>query len=227
MIALRDVDSSYGRGSDGMQRHRFLLSLFVLAPVALSGCAIPPAITIASYVLDGVSYAATGKSVSDHGISAVTGRDCATFRLLKGQNPCRSEPTELRDPAPVEAGQQATLPSGEPAPIVASTSPASTPTAAGAASAPTRQRYLVLGSYDSRSGADEIAAQFSDAKATVFEVKVDGRVAHRVVAGPLSDTEVAELRDRLVAHDGQRAYEINQLALAPERPTAEPGFERH
>lgn len=207
-----------------MQRYRFLI---VLAPILASGCAIPPAISIASYVLDGVSYAATGKSVSDHGISMVAGRDCATFRILKGENPCRGEPTELRDPAPIEAGQQATLPTGEPAPMVASASPVPADTVAVAPSAPPRKRYLVLGSYDSRSGADEVAAQFSDAKVTVFEVKVDGRVAHRVVAGPLSDGEVAELRDRLVAHDGQRAYEVNQLALAPERPSVEPGFERH
>ena len=206
-----------------MQRHRFLLAL---APILLSGCAIPPAVSIASYVLDGISYAATGKSVSDHGISAVAGRDCATFRILKGENPCRGEPTEIRDPAPLEAGQQATLPTGEPAPGVASALPENA--VLGPAPSPTpRQRYLVLGSYDSRSGADEVAAQFSDTKVTVFEVKVDGRVAHRVVAGPLSDIEVADLRDRLVVHDGQRAYEVNQLALAPERPNAEPGFERH
>ena len=207
-----------------MQRHRILIAL---APILLSGCAIPPALTIASYVLDGVSYAATGKSVSDHGISAVAGRDCATFRILKGENPCRGEPTELRDPAPVEAGQQATLPTGEPAPVVASASPALTVGAPLATSTPSRQRYLVLGSYDSRGGADEVAAQFSDTKVTVFEVKVDGRLAHRVVAGPLSDTEVAELRDRLAAHDGPRAYEVSQRALAPERLSAEPGFERH
>jgi len=206
-----------------MQRHRILI---VLAPMLLGGCAIPPAITIASYVLDGVSYAATGKSVSDHGISALAGRDCATFRILKGENPCRGEPTELRDPAPVESGQQATLPSGELAPLVASTAQPGTATGALAPAAP-RQRYLVLGSYETRSGADEFAAQFSDAKVAVFDVKVDDRVAHRVVAGPLSDTEVAEVRDRLVAHDGQRAYEVSQLASVPARPTAELGFERH
>ena len=207
-----------------MRRHRLLI---IVAPILLSGCAIPPAISIASYVLDGISYAATGKSVSDHGISAVAGRDCATFRILKGENPCRGEPTEIRDPAPVDAGQQATLPTGEPAPMVASAAPAPLVAASAPSQSVPRQRYLVLGSYDSRGGADEIAAQFSDTKVRVFEVKMDGRVAHRVVAGPLSDTEVAELRDRLVAHDGQRAYEVNQLALAPERPRAEPGFERH
>ena len=206
-----------------MQRHRFIL---ILAPILLSGCAIPPAISIASYVLDGISYAATGKSVSDHGISAVAGRDCAAFRILKGQNPCRGEPTEIRDPAPVDAGQQATLPTGEPAPTVASAS-AESPAAAGLPAATPRQRYLVLGSYDNRGSADEIATQFSDTKVTVFEVKIDGRLAHRVVAGPLSDTEVADLRERLVSHDGQRAWEVNQLALAPEPRSVAPTIERH
>jgi hypothetical protein len=200
-----------------MQRHRYLL---VLAPLLLSGCGIPPAITIASYIINGVSYAATGKSVSDHGISAVAGRDCATWRVIKGENPCKGDPIERADPAPVDEGQQATLPTGEPAPMVASASSGSPVTVS-------RQRYLVLGSYDTRSSADEIASQFSDAKVTVFEVKVDGRIAHRVVAGPLSDTQVADIRDRLASHDGQRAWEVNQLALAPERPAAEPAIERH
>lgn len=207
-----------------MHRHRFLLTL---APIFLGGCAIPPAISIASYVFDGISYAATGKSVSDHGISAVVGRDCAAFRILKGENPCRGEPAELGDPAPVEQGQQATLPTGEAAPAVASTSPTSSSTIPATLPGPLGQRYLLLGSYETRGGADEIAAQFSDAKVTVFELKRNGRIAHRVVAGPLSDTEVAELRDRLMSHDGQRAWEVSQLALAPERLGVDPAFERH
>src|SRR5215472_243032 len=139
-----------------MQRHRFL---FILAPILLGGCAIPPALSIASYVLDGVSYAATGTSVSDHGISAAAGRDCAMWRLIKGQNPCKGDPTERKEPAPVEAGQQATLPTGEPAPIVASAAPESASVVATTPAPPPRERYLVLGSYDDRSAADEIAAQ--------------------------------------------------------------------
>jgi len=201
---------------------RRCLFLFVLAPLFLSGCGIPPAISIASYIINGVSYAATGKSISDHGISAVAGRDCATWRVLKGENPCKGDPTERGDPAPIEAGQQATLPTGEPAPMVASAGPASSLPAE-----TPRQRYLVLGSFDTRASADEAAAQFSDSKVTVFEVRVNGRVAHRVVAGPLNDTEVADLRDRLVSHDGQRAFEVNQLALAPEPPSVETTTERH
>lgn len=51
---------------------------------SLSGCALPPAISIASMALDLASYAETGKSVTDHGISLVLQQDCALLRVLEG-----------------------------------------------------------------------------------------------------------------------------------------------
>src|SRR5437667_9665164 len=114
-----------------MQRY-----LWVIMPAFLGGCALPPAVMIASYAADGVSYIATGKSVSDHGISEVTGRDCAVWRIIKGQSICKDEPTELAAPAPVESGQQATL------------SPE-----ADRKSLATHHRYLVLGSVPNRPNA--------------------------------------------------------------------------
>ena len=60
---------------------RGLWALVVL--VALAGCTTPPAFTIASFVLDGVSYLATGKSVNDHALSIVVQQDCAMWRVLK------------------------------------------------------------------------------------------------------------------------------------------------
>ncbi len=52
----------------------------VLPLLFLTGCAIPPAVTIASLVLDGVSYVSTGKSTTDHAISAFANEDCALLR---------------------------------------------------------------------------------------------------------------------------------------------------
>ncbi len=60
------------------------LSLAALT-VVLSGCAVPPAITIASLVVDVASYASTGKTVTDHGISMVLRKDCALLRGLEGE----------------------------------------------------------------------------------------------------------------------------------------------
>ncbi len=59
--------------------------LFAAAAVALSGCAIPPIISVASLAFDFASYGATGKTVADHGLSAVLQKDCALLRGLKGQ----------------------------------------------------------------------------------------------------------------------------------------------
>ena len=58
--------------------------LFAAAAVALSGCGIPPMITVASLMLDFASYGATGKTVTDHALSAVLQKDCALLRGLKG-----------------------------------------------------------------------------------------------------------------------------------------------
>ena len=60
------------------------LSLAALTAV-LSGCALPPAITLASLAADVVSYASTGKSITDHGISIVLQRDCAILRGFQGE----------------------------------------------------------------------------------------------------------------------------------------------
>lgn len=60
--------------------------------LVLSGCAalaIPPALTIASYATDGVSYLATDKSVTDHMLSDALGRNCAMWRILRGRSICK------------------------------------------------------------------------------------------------------------------------------------------
>ena len=51
----------------------------------LSGCALPPAVTLVSLALDATSYVVSGKTVTDHGISLVLDRDCALLRALEGE----------------------------------------------------------------------------------------------------------------------------------------------
>jgi hypothetical protein len=172
-----------------MQRY-----LPVVIAALLSGCGLPPAVMIASYAADGVSYVATGKSVSDHGISAATGRDCAVWRIIKGEPICKAEPAQRAHPAPVETGQQATLPPGDSAQRVAA-----------------RYRYLVLGSFANPRNAERVADGLSGGRVAVVIASVEGRVTHRVVAGPLSDTEVTRLRQRLLEQDQPRAWEIAAL----------------
>lgn len=60
----------------------------LLVPVFVTGCALPPAYTIASFAADGISYLATGKSTTDHALSIVAQEDCAMLRALREKAIC-------------------------------------------------------------------------------------------------------------------------------------------
>ena len=168
--------------------------LLLSVPILLGGCGLPPAVAIASYVADGVSYLVTGKSVTDHGISEATGRDCATWRLIKFESPCKKEPAQREEPAPVVEGELASAPPKEPS---EDAPPAAAP-----------HRYLVLGSFGNRQNADRFSAEFPDVKTAVIEATIDGRTTYRVMAGPLSDDEVDDLRAKLAAENRPPAWEF-------------------
>ena len=89
------------------------ISILTGLALSLSGCivALPPAVQMASFALDGVSYITTGKSVSDHAISTITAQDCAMTRVLKGDEICTAQQVEV-----------ATLPDGTPVQMAADAS---------------------------------------------------------------------------------------------------------
>ncbi len=60
----------------------------LLMALFLTGCAVPPAVSVASLVADGISYVVTGKSPADHAISAVVHEDCALIRVVKDEEIC-------------------------------------------------------------------------------------------------------------------------------------------
>lgn len=84
-------------GTHKTLRKAFKLSALAGLGMSLSGCivALPPAIQLASLALDGISYVSTGKSVTDHAISAVTAKDCAMIRGLKGDEICTKNAVEV------------------------------------------------------------------------------------------------------------------------------------
>ena len=63
----------------------------VVAPLVLGACGLPVGVQIASLVADGISYLTTEKTLTDHGISVVTSKDCSLLRGVKGKNICRDE----------------------------------------------------------------------------------------------------------------------------------------
>jgi hypothetical protein len=75
--------------------HRKNLAMIGL-PLLLGGCGLPPALSAASWALDGISYLATGKSVTDHAISEVAQQDCALFRVVQGRELCQVEVDDIQ-----------------------------------------------------------------------------------------------------------------------------------
>ena len=57
----------------------------------ISGCALPPAIAIASYAATGISYLTSRKGPSDHALSAMVDMDCAMFRVVMGEDICHAQ----------------------------------------------------------------------------------------------------------------------------------------
>jgi len=67
----------------------------LMAVTLLGGCAaIPPALGIASYALDGISLLASGRTVSDHVISAAANQDCKLLRMAQNLEVCTDWGTE-------------------------------------------------------------------------------------------------------------------------------------
>ncbi len=64
-------------------------AILVISPLILAGCGLPPAVTITSYALQGISFLSTGKSVGDHALSAVAEQNCAMWRVVKDELVCR------------------------------------------------------------------------------------------------------------------------------------------
>ena len=160
--------------------------LLLLLPLPAAGCILPPAVTVASLAADGVSYATTGKSVTDHGLSAATGEDCALLRPVLHDKPiCDNTLTAHALTVPVEQrGAEA------PRPVEAAAAPAAMEA---------RDQYVTIGSFLDPANAARAAASYAPLGVRLVPAEVRGRQFHRVVVGPLSRDEAAKLRLRLAA----------------------------
>jgi sporulation related protein len=153
------------------------LLLTVPALLPLGGC-LPPAVTAASYAADGVSYAVSDKSLSDHGLSVVKGEDCATWHFFVGRAVCEDPAHPLPTAALDEHRRDGSVRH------VASF---------------TRGRpgvYLAVGSFAERANAERLAGRYAAYNPRIVAATVDGRPLLRVVLGPLDAAQRAALRDQ-------------------------------
>jgi len=163
--------------------HRWRLVFLVLLPLAAAGCVLPPAVTVVSLAADGVSYLATGKTVTDHGLSAATARDCALLRPVLERRPvCGAYDSRGKDVPVVAGGGSVPHPGG-----------------AATGSGPTGDRYVSLGSFGDAASATAAAARYASYKPAVVTVAAPGRLYRRLVVGPLKADEATALEARLAA----------------------------
>jgi hypothetical protein len=164
----------------------------------LSACGVvPPVISLVSYAADGLSYLSSGKSLTDHALSAAAERDCAVLRLFTTGEICRdftqtaavSEPgfvwsdAEPAIGAGVDRGGNAKSAAESPQPVA--------PAAAG------DRHYLVLASFRQEQPAAQLAAAHPELDTTVRTAEVAGKRWYRVVVGPASRAELEPVQQRL------------------------------
>ncbi len=82
------------RSSESFFSGGFHLAVPFFAMFTVGACALPPAVTVASLAADGVSYAMSGRTVSDHALSYAVQEDCAVYRVVKGESICHPEQSE-------------------------------------------------------------------------------------------------------------------------------------
>jgi hypothetical protein len=80
-----------------MEKGLSLALISAALALSLGGCGLPGAVVVAGYAADGISYLATGKSATDHALSAAVDRDCALLRLAANEKPCRISEKNRRD----------------------------------------------------------------------------------------------------------------------------------
>lgn len=182
----------------------------------LLGCAGPAAVTAAGVAADGASYAASGKSLSDHAMSAVSGEDCRALGVLKSGVLCRER--IAAPPVQVE---------NKPPPLAAAPVHERTVTVDNS-----EATFLVLGVFPDWENADHtvVMGRFYnplivplDSNPTV-DVKIANGPAYWVVAGhPLAggDGKLPVAQAKGIGFDGARTVSLCRATYRPAPCEAE------
>ena len=170
--------------------------LLLMATTAAGGCAaVPAGVKVASLVGDGISYATTGKSLTDHLISGAMHRDCALFRIVEGESICRADASV----SPDSEGHDK-----PPAAVMVD--------AATVAPPPLPASYLVVGSFADPRHAERCRYQYRKFHASEAQDQKAFGTRYRVVVGPLADDNLEIVRRQLSANGKVRPW---RLVLCP------------
>jgi hypothetical protein len=152
------------------------------ALLALGGC-LSPAATVASYAVDGASYAVSDKSLSDHGLSIAKGENCATWHFFVGRAVCE----DPDDPVPTASLDEHRR-DGSIKHAAGFTQNALMHKRPGDGGS-----YLAIGSFADRANAERLAGRYAVYHPQIVDAVVDGKGLARVVIGPLDAAQRADL----------------------------------
>jgi len=173
--------------------------LVLAVPILLGACAVPLPVTIASTVIDGISFMTTKKTIPSHGLSMVSGKDCAFYRGLMNEPICKDR--DGRIIAFVEDWEK----TGHPG------KPATNAVSANAAPADGRL-YYVLGTFATAKNAKDLAGMVTDLSASVIRTRPKGKSVYHVVVGPIGPGQKKDVQ-KSIASAG--FYDVRAFSMAP------------
>ncbi len=210
--AFTDANQST-KTSERMRIKWSMRFMALLLPLIAGACALPVPIQIAIWAGDGISYLTTSKSLSDHGLSTITGQDCAIHRGLTEGSICRG----IEDSLTVLASREGTLENA------ANTAPSfiddwGLPESHGLSANSEIQHassefisdiadtaiyeasnsngyYYVLGAFSVRENAGQLMALSADLSPVLEKTDDD----YRVVVGPVAPRDMMETYEKISA----------------------------
>ncbi|MEW6982914.1 SPOR domain-containing protein [Colwelliaceae bacterium 6471] len=197
-----------------MKKFRFMV-LFGLV-ISSSGCAT---LQLASLTFTSVSYMVSGKSMSDHVISAVRHQDCAMHRALMNQQVCHTitnQPERLLAKSPISDQEINDTPSVKTASMnsLVSAKNKPQPDDDNASSItprylPQTNVYLVVGSFNQWQFAQKRKRYFNDSNAQVVNINKPSNSKYRVVIGPITENDIDKYLAKLPKIEHYAPWQIS------------------
>lgn len=192
-----------------MKKFRFMV-LFGLV-ISSSGCA---SLQLASLTFTSVSYMISGKSMSDHVISAVRHQDCAMHRALINQQVCHSitnQPETLLAKLPTSNQEVNETPSVKSASMnsLAGAKANPLPDDDTARYLPQTDVYLVVGSFNQWQFAQQRKQYFTDSNVQVININKPSNSKYRVVIGPIIENDIDKYLAKLPKIEHYAPWQIS------------------
>ena len=205
----------------------------------LGGCFFPATVQVASLIADGISLVTTDKTLTDHGLSAITSKDCAVWRVVNGEDVCRDiapdeGPVLVENLSPPAAPNAALVDTDDvnfvrtPEIEVASVAPINATEALAAPQpiaivaplpvlpAPIAKiaggTFYVIASFSNINGAKRFARQNAALTPQVLTGTARGKTVYRVATGPVDKASRPAIRAKLADGSFNDAWALTLTA---------------